>query len=159
MPTKTTKKKTTKKKTTKRGARKTGVTVGNQRHGDAYNKIYEEFAMFSALPKVAQIDIYGFYKQKDFAKHHDIPEPRLSEHKRTQVFLKRLSKHRKEYFKLKITEPLQALLEKQKTNPNGADIKVLLDFAEEMPKGGVFDEEGNKAVNELMEKLGGMIPD
>lgn len=153
MTTKTTTKKTSAKKTRKPERVKT-----KGKGASVYPKIFEEFVVFMALPKVIQKDIYGFYTQTDFAKHNQIPEPRLSEWKRTDKYTQMLSKVRKQYFRNKIGEVVEALYKEAIKNPRGADAKVLLDYVGEIQPESDNNSPLTKEATDILTKLNKLIP-
>lgn len=122
------------------------------------------FCEYMALPTVIRSDIFkhpktkdGLESQRDFADAYEIQETRLSEWKRKDEYLDTVSKLRKQYFKGEIGDSIQALLTHSLLHPKGSDLKVLLEYANEVEKD---DPTGEVSENlgKILGKLNKLIP-
>lgn len=122
------------------------------------------FCEYMALPTIVRGQVFNHPKtgdalesQRDFADAYGIQETRLSEWKRDDRYLDLVSKLRKQYFKGQIGDAIQAVLTNILVNPKGADLKVILEYADEVKKD---DPTGEVSENlgKILGKLNKLIP-
>lgn len=125
--------------------------------------IYALFVEYMALPSTVRPNVFNdpdgnpIETQQQFAKVHGIDPARLSEYKRTDEYVDRVSRIRRRYFKGEIGDAIHSVLLTTIRDGKGADLKVLLEYAKEVERDDPLGET-SETLNSILKKLDKIIP-
>lgn len=148
-----------KQKTAKKAKRTQAPSTPGKHDGT-----YAIFCEYMALPTVVRSDVFRHPKtgepletQGQFAEAYGIEHARLSEYKRTDEYVDKVTKIRRRYFKGEIGDAIHSVLINTITSGNGANLKVLLEYAKEIERD---DPEGqvSEVLASILKKLNAVIP-